>query len=88
MDDDQPGSPLARLSYLLDELDKRFPGVVNPVLSDPPEPKYLAAIDRLIEKCKPYKSQEEQAFLNMMERIDKFLSEDKPSSSPGSSEPK
>lgn len=46
--DDGPGTPIARLTYLLAELDKRFPGVVNPVMSDPPEPKYLAAIDYLI----------------------------------------
>jgi hypothetical protein len=46
--DNGPGTPIARLTYLLDELAKRFPGAVNPCLSDPPEPKYLAAIDRLI----------------------------------------
>ena len=50
--DDGPGTPIARLSKLLDELDKRFPGVVNPVLSDPPEPKLLKAIDDLIARNK------------------------------------
>lgn len=46
--DNGPGTPIHRLTRLLEELDKRFPGVVNPILSDPPEPKYLAAIDALI----------------------------------------
>lgn len=43
-----PGSPSWRLSSLLTELENRFPGVVNPHLSDPPEPKLLAAIDDLL----------------------------------------
>ncbi len=52
MDDSstESGTPKARLAKLLAELDKRFPGVVNPISSEPPEPKYLAEIDRLIEK--------------------------------------
>lgn len=48
--DDGPGTPIARLTHLLEELAKRFPGVHCPIMSDPPEPKYLAAIDRLIER--------------------------------------
>lgn len=48
--DEGPGTPVARLTYLLDELEKRFPGVVNPVLSDPPEPKLLAALDAQVEE--------------------------------------
>jgi hypothetical protein len=88
MDDKGPGTVYHRFSRLLDELDKRFPGVANPVMSDPPEPKYLAAIDRLLEKCKSYKSQEQQDFDDFLERIDRYLSEDTPSNSPGSSEPK
>lgn len=51
-DEGTPGTPLARLSYLLDELEKRFPGVVNPVMSDPPEPKLLAALDAKIASLK------------------------------------
>lgn len=46
--DDGPGSVPYRFRRLMEELDKRFP--INPLLSDPPEPKYLAAIDRLIER--------------------------------------
>jgi len=45
----EPGTPAARLKYLLEELDKRFPGVVNPVDSAPDEEKYLAEIDRLLK---------------------------------------
>jgi hypothetical protein len=41
------GTPSNRLNSLLTELGKRFPAEVNPVASDPPEPKYLAAIDAL-----------------------------------------
>lgn len=48
--DKGPGTIHWRYCRLMEELDKRFPGVVNPLLSDPPEPKYLAAIDRLIER--------------------------------------
>ncbi len=46
--DKGPGTIYWRFSRLLEELDKRFPGVANPILSDPPEPKYLKAIDELI----------------------------------------
>lgn len=45
---DGPGSPSWRLTRLLDELKKRFPEAHNPIMSDPPEPKYLAAIDRAL----------------------------------------
>jgi len=41
-----PGTPSGRLEYLLNELEKRFPAVHNKWMSDAPEPKYLAAIDR------------------------------------------
>jgi hypothetical protein len=43
------GTPSARLHYLFDELDQRFPNAVSPVSSEPPEPKYLAAIDKLMK---------------------------------------
>ena len=49
------GTPVARMEYLHDELDKRFPDAVNPVLSDPPEPKYLAAIDALVADGERYR---------------------------------
>lgn len=52
---DGPGTPSARMTYLHAELDKRFPDAVNPVLSDPPEPKYLAAIDALKEDAERYR---------------------------------
>lgn len=52
MDDEGPGTPIARLTVLLDELEKRFPGVVSPVMSDPPEPKLLAALDAKLAKFK------------------------------------
>ena len=42
------GTPSHRLDYLLGELDKRFPGVVEATSSEPPEPKYIAEIDKLI----------------------------------------
>lgn len=43
------GTPEARLTKLLEELNKRFPNV-SQVMSDPIEPKYLAEIDRLIDQ--------------------------------------
>lgn len=46
---DELGTPSYRLKRLLEELAKRFPDVNNHVMSDPPEPKYLAEIDALIE---------------------------------------
>ena len=42
---DGPGTPSFRLTRLMDELQKRFPEAHNAVMSDPGEPKYLAAID-------------------------------------------
>lgn len=50
LDADGPGTPIARLTYMLDEMERRFPGVVNPVASDPPEPKLLAAVDAALAK--------------------------------------
>lgn len=47
IDDNGPGTPIARLGYLLDELAKRFPGVCNPNMSYSYEPRYLEAIDKL-----------------------------------------
>ncbi len=54
MDDSstESGTPKARLTYLLAELARRFPDAVNPLSSQLPETKYLAAIDRLIEKSR------------------------------------
>lgn len=52
-DDDthnQAGTPSARLNGLLAELAKRFPEAHEPFRSDPPELRYLAAIDVLLEK--------------------------------------
>ena len=46
----EPGSPLARLEYLLGELGKLFPNAHSPASSSPPEPKYLNAIRILIAK--------------------------------------
>jgi hypothetical protein len=43
-----PGSPIHSLTFLISELHERFPDAHNPILSDPPEPKYLAAIDSLL----------------------------------------
>lgn len=42
---DGPGTPAFRLSWLLAELQKRLPGVVQPFSSDPPEDKLLRALD-------------------------------------------
>jgi hypothetical protein len=47
-----PGSPIHSLTFLISELHKRFPDAHNPILSDPPEPKYLAAIDSLLAENK------------------------------------
>ena len=41
------GTPLARLTWLLGELVKRFPEAHRPFASDPPESRYLAALDAL-----------------------------------------
>lgn len=45
-----PGTVGRRYEYLTNELDRLFPYAVNPVLSDPPEPKYIACIEGLIEQ--------------------------------------
>jgi hypothetical protein len=42
-----PGTPSARLSYLLRELEALLPGVVNPLSSEPPETKLIDAVRRL-----------------------------------------
>ena len=47
------GTPAHRLSRLLDELAERFPDAHDPVMSDPPEPKYLAAIDAILPRTRP-----------------------------------
>lgn len=49
-DPDGPGTPSARLHFLLSELEKRFPGVVDPFSSEPSEPKLLAALDQAQER--------------------------------------
>lgn len=54
----KPGTPEYRLNYLLSELEKRFPKLHNPIMSDPVEPKYLEAIDALIADCKSRLSQQ------------------------------
>lgn len=41
------GTPEARLTVLLEELDILFPGLVDPTSSEPPEQKYLTAIAAL-----------------------------------------
>lgn len=49
---DGPGTPAHRFSRILDELEKRFPDAAPALLSDPPEPKYLAAIDAMQAELK------------------------------------
>lgn len=44
----EPGRPLARLESLLSGLAERLPWADRPLDSRPPEPLYLAAIDRLL----------------------------------------
>lgn len=48
-EDRYAGTPEARLSTLLAELAKRFPDAHQPFQSDPPELRYLAAIDALLK---------------------------------------
>lgn len=43
-----PGTPIRRLSWLLDELAKRFPDAGQPLSDQAPEHRYLLAIDYLI----------------------------------------
>jgi hypothetical protein len=50
-----PGTPAARFSYLLHELEALFPGVVDPVLSDSPETKLLDAVRALREDAERYR---------------------------------
>jgi hypothetical protein len=45
-----PGSVNHRLDYLLTELENLFPDAHNPIMSDPPEPKYINAIKELLRK--------------------------------------
>lgn len=45
----QPGGMGLALMVLHEELDKRFPGAVSRFASDPSTPKYMAALDALIE---------------------------------------
>jgi hypothetical protein len=49
---DDVGTPQFRLNLLLKKLEERFPEAHNNLMSDPPEPKYLAEIDRLIKLTK------------------------------------
>lgn len=44
------GTPEARLTYLLEELGRRFPEAEQPYRSDPPEVRFLAAIDTLLDE--------------------------------------
>ena len=46
----QPGGMGLALMVLHEELDKRFPDAVSRFHSDPSTPKYMAALDSLIEK--------------------------------------
>jgi hypothetical protein len=50
-----PGSPAARLTYILWELIKRFPKAHDAYSSAPPEPLLLAALDEVITSAKNYK---------------------------------
>jgi len=49
---DDRGTPLYRLTSLLNELAKRFPDAHNEIMSNPPETKYLEEIDKLITSKK------------------------------------
>jgi hypothetical protein len=59
LNDNGPGTPIARLSYLLDELRRRFPDTISVYSSEPPEPKYLEAIDKLLALLSQVKSIQE-----------------------------
>jgi hypothetical protein len=41
----EAGTPSARLAWMLDELAKRFPDAHKPFSADPPELRFMAAID-------------------------------------------
>jgi len=46
-----PGTPSHRLKVLIEELAKRFPDAYDAFSSRAPEPRLLAAIDRLIKSA-------------------------------------
>jgi hypothetical protein len=46
-----PGSVNFRFQHIMDDLAERFPDVHNPVMSDGPDQKYIAAIDKLLERA-------------------------------------
>ena len=45
-----PGTPIYRLTWLLNELEKRFPNAHHSFLSDPSEQEYIALIDALLAR--------------------------------------
>lgn len=49
---DGPGTPSARLSYLHGQLNARFPDAVDVFSSEPPEPKFIAAVDAMIAEVR------------------------------------
>jgi hypothetical protein len=49
-----PGTPSARLCFLLNGLNERFPDAVDKYSSEPAEPKLLEAVDALIEDAERY----------------------------------
>ena len=46
----EPSASDARLGAFLDELHRLMPAVHCPIMSDPPEPKYIAAIEELLKR--------------------------------------
>jgi hypothetical protein len=50
------GTPMARLQWILDELAKLFPDAHSMLASDPPEPKYIAAIAAALQAQQPTNS--------------------------------
>jgi hypothetical protein len=50
------GTTGIRLEALFNALDERFPDAVDRLASDPPEPKYLKAIDEVLLNAKRYKA--------------------------------
>jgi hypothetical protein len=50
-----PGTPSARLCFLLNGLNDRFPDAVDKYSSEPAEPKLLEAVDVLIEDAQRYR---------------------------------
>ena len=59
-----PGTPAARLDYVLDQLRERFPNAHPPYSSAPPEPLLLAAIDKAIADAQFYKGEYERLQAN------------------------